>query len=128
MTYKTRQKDEILEFIRNQKGDFLVKDIYAFFHERIGLSTIYRMVDRLVLEGVLKKSINKNNVTSYQYLEECEEKNHFYLKCRCCGKMIHVDCDCICDFIDHISLKHQFMIDTNNIVLFGYCFKCQRRL
>ena len=57
MTYKTKQRDEILKVIQEFKGDFLVKDLYVAMQEKIGLSTIYRMVDKLVGEGLLRKSI-----------------------------------------------------------------------
>ena len=57
MTYKTKQREDILKAIQEQKGEFLVKDLYIALEERIGLTTIYRMVDKLVLDGILRKSI-----------------------------------------------------------------------
>ncbi len=127
MTYKTKQKEDIIKVIKSQKGEFLVKDGYSSGKGKIGLSTIYCMIDRWVLEGVLKKSIGANNVTYYQYLEKCLEKNHFYLKCLGCGEVIHVDCDCIQNFMEHTYLHHQFTLDTNSIILSGFCLKCQGR-
>ena len=43
----------------------------------------------------MKKIIKNDNTTYYQYLGECHEKNHIYLKCDSCGKLTHVDCGCI---------------------------------
>lgn len=127
VTYKTKQREDILKAIQEQKGEFLVKDLYIALEERIGLTTIYRMVDKLVLEGILRKSIRMDNVTTYQYLENCEEKNHFYLKCRDCGEVKHVDCDCICQFVNHACLEHDFELDTQNVVFMGLCHSCQRK-
>ena len=126
MTYKTKQRDEILKVIQEFKGDFLVKDLYVAMQEKIGLSTIYRMVDKLVGEGLLRKSIGLDGLTYYQYLESCSEENHFYLKCRNCGEVKHVDCNCIVEFVQHACMEHGYVLDTQNIVFLGLCYKCQK--
>jgi Fe2+ or Zn2+ uptake regulation protein len=79
MTYNTKQKDLILNVIKKEKKEFTIKDIYSKL-DGIGLTTIYRLVDKLVEDKVLNKSISKDNITYYQYLEKCEHENHFYLK------------------------------------------------
>ena len=122
--YHTKQKDIIFDAIRRQKHEFSIKDIYEATEEEIGLTTIYRFIDQLVDEGRLKKFIGKDNITYYQYLEECEEENHFYLKCSNCGDMIHVDCSCIEDLSIHVLKKHQFILSRDNIVIEGICKNC----
>ena len=43
--------------------------------------SFYGILDKLSEEGKIKKSIDYNNVVHYQYLDECQCDNHFYLKC-----------------------------------------------
>ena len=123
--YKTKQRELVLKTIKNKKNEFVVKDIYEELNKKVGLTTIYRIVDKLVQEGNLTKIIGKDNITYFQYLEKCNNSNHFYLKCSKCGKITHVDCDCITDLTNHISENHDFKMNNDHIIINGMCKKCQ---
>lgn len=125
-TYNTKQKELILKIIKKQKKEFTVKDIYEEVKDKTGLTTVYRLIDRLVEEGVIAKTIEKDNKHKYQYLEKCEENNHFYLKCKNCKTMKHVDCDCIKDLSNHILINHEFITSKENIIINGICKNCQK--
>lgn len=123
-SYKTKQKDKILAIIKKQKQEFTIKDIYDSIKDEVGLTTVYRLVDKLVEEKRINKTIDSNNITYYQYLEECSEENHFYLKCNKCGNLIHIDCDCIEELTNHIYKDHKFKPNKENIIINGLCKKC----
>jgi Fur family ferric uptake transcriptional regulator len=125
-SYNTKQKDIILNDIKKHKDEFTIKDIYNELNESIGLTTIYRLVDKLVKEGSVNKSIGKDNITYYQYLEKCDKENHFFLKCEMCGTMEHIDCDCIEELSNHIAKEHNFSL-TDHIIINGKCKKCYKR-
>lgn len=124
MTYNTKQKDKIYDVIKKQNHEFTVKDIYNELDAKIGLTTIYRLVDNLVSNGIVNKRIGKDNITYYQYLEKCECENHFYLRCESCGDMTHIDCDCIGELKSHINNEHKFNINSEQIIIDGICRKC----
>ena len=124
MSYNTKQKKIIIDVIKKHKSNFTIKDIYNELNGSIGLTTIYRLFDKLVDENYLSKSIGKDNNSYYQYLEQCDKDNHFYLRCESCGKMEHVDCDCIGDLTNHIHKKHNFSINQDHIIINGVCKKC----
>lgn len=126
MSYNTKQKDIILDLIKKNHHEFTVKDIYENIKEEVGLTTVYRLVDKLVDEGRVSKTIGKDNQTYYQYLEECDNENHFYLKCDNCGSMMHIDCDCIKELSKHISEEHKFKLKEKSIIINGICKKCSR--
>ena len=126
-TYNTKQKDIILKLIKEQKKEFTIQDIYNNLNKKIGLTTIYRVVDKLLSEGYLNKFIKENNTAYYEYLEKCENHNHFYLKCEKCGTLIHIDCDCIKDLSDHILNDHKFITSKEHIIINGTCENCMRR-
>lgn len=127
MSYNTKQKDLILDIIKKEKKEFTVKDIYNKLKDQTGLTTIYRLIDKLVLEGRLSKTINKDNITYYQYLEECHNENHFYLKCESCGNMMHIDCDCIEVLTKHIYKEHKFTPSHDHIIISGICNNCSKK-
>ena len=123
--YNTKQKDLILSVIKKQSGEFVVRDIYDELNGKVGLTTIYRLVDKLVEEKQISKSIGKDKNTYYQYLETCQQENHFFLKCESCGKIDHIDCDCIKDLSNHIIKEHNFKLDKSNIIINGICKNCR---
>ena len=125
--YNTKQKENILTTIESLNKDFCVKELYALLQQKVGLTTIYRFIDKLQEEGRLRKYIAKDNKTYYQYLEECEKENHFYLKCDACRKKIHIDCDCITDLFLHINEHHKFLPNKKNIVITGLCKNCRKK-
>ena len=125
-TYKTRQKELVLDVIKNFKNDFTIKEIYEKLNQNVGLTTIYRTISKLGAEGKIQKSIDYNNVVPYQYLDECQCDNHFYLTCDKCGSITHVNCDCINDFTNHVLKNHSFKVDNVNIIIKGICKKCSK--
>ena len=126
MSYSTKQKDLILNVIKTMKKEFTIKDIYNEL-EGVGLTTVYRLVDKLVEEKVINKHIGEDNTTYYEYLGKCEHENHFYLKCEQCKKLEHVDCDCINELYEHINHDHSFKLNKENIIINGICKKCQEK-
>ena len=95
--YKTKAKDYILEYIKNNKERrFSVNDIQEYLIENdinINLTTIYRNLDKLSLNGILLKFKNtKEDFNVYQYNEPgagCHE--HLHIECSKCGKILHID-------------------------------------
>ena len=126
-SYNTKQKDIIINTIKHQGQEFTINDIYNQIKDKTGLTTIYRLVDKLVQDGRLSKNIGKENTTYYQYLEECNKPNHFYLKCENCGDMVHIDCKCIEDLSSHILKTHKFKPSKEHIIINGICEKCIKK-
>ena len=124
MSYSTKQRDLLLEKIKSMKTEFTIKEIYEKMNNNVGLTTVYRLVDKLVKEGYIKKNISDDNITYYEYFDKCSEENHFYLKCDLCKKLEHIDCDCIDELYEHINKKHHFKLNKENIVINGICREC----
>lgn len=123
--YKTKQKEKILDVIKAQNGEFSIDEIYHILDRKVGLTTIYRSINELIVSGKLTKIIKEHNCAYYQYLVSCDKDNHFYLKCNICGKIQHVDCDCIRELSEHIQRHHSFEIDNNKTILNGICNECK---
>ena len=111
MGYNTKQKERILDLLKNCEGEHLtVSDL-----------------EQLTEEGVLRKYIlDGKSSACYQYLGEhatCQE--HFHLKCLSCGTLFHVQCTFLDEMQAHIAAHHHFQIDHTKTVLYGYCEQCQ---
>ena len=124
MVYMTKQKEVILDVLDNMKKEFTIKELYRELKDDVGLTTIYRLIDSLVDEGLIFKYITNYNVTLYSYLGKYDNDNHFYLRCDKCGSMKQVDCDCIEELTSHIKDEHNFKLKKENIIINGICKRC----
>lgn len=122
--YHTKQKDMILDIIKRENGKFCISDIYKKT-SNVGMTTVYRYINRLVSNGKLRREVDNDNHVYYYYLSDCECKGHFYLKCDECGKMIHIDCLFIDELYSHILLEHKFLTNRKNLVISGICKECR---
>ncbi len=126
--YNTKSKEIVAEEIKCFSNGFTIKELKESLDnkdKKIGLTTIYRALDKLENEGIVKKYFDENNVAHFKYVNDCTSENHFYLKCVKCEKMYHVDCSCIDELSIHILKQHKFSIDTRNIILPGICNNCK---
>ena len=107
--YKTKQRECILECIRKQADAYItiqqLSEALEQQHQKVGLTTIYRTLDKLEQEKAIAKiSIDGVGGTCYRYLPR-ENDIFFSLKCERCGKVVDIGCpDClICTAICPVS-------------------------
>lgn len=123
MSYKTKQKDIILKcLIENKDKCLKANDIYEVLKKdnNIGLTTIYRTLNNLSENGIIKKYIDDKEAT-YQYIDYEKCKNHLHLKCIKCHNIYHLDCNEAIELSKHIKNKHKFIIDST---ILGICEEC----
>lgn len=131
--YRTRQQADILACLTESgSAHFTAAEIAAKMRARgstVGLTTVYRCLDRLVEEGALRKFIlDASSAACYQLPEIGEQKQacrqHYHLKCEKCGKLIHAECTEIDRFTAHMRSDHGFVIDHAKTVFYGICASC----
>lgn len=86
----TKQKNLILDFINNSRIHPNANDIYESCKDilpNISLGTIYRNLNILVENGLIKRIKMPNHVDRYDRME-C---NHAHFICMKCGKIIDLD-------------------------------------
>ena len=96
---------------------------------RVGAATVYRNLELLTGEGVIRKyETGTGGAACYQLVAGIEEDcaHHYHLKCISCGKLIHLDCETLDELRAHIMEHHDFDIDVTRLVLYGYCTECRR--
>ena len=115
----------------NKDRSFSVKEISDNIckEHNIGKSTVYRLVSKLVDDGILQR-MNGNDGKSvvYRYTSDKHKcNNHFHLKCEICGKFEHLECEIFSNVQSHIKSHHGFDIDAKRTVIYGLCSKCNSR-
>ena len=123
--YNTKQKDKILNIIKKFGREFTVKEVYDKACDYASLTTIYRFIDKMMNDEVLNKYVALDGNTYYQFIGNCTCGNHFYLKCNKCGKLIHVNCDCVEELNKQINEQHGFIPNDKRFIINGICRECK---
>ena len=128
--YHSANRDYLLKVIATYHKPFTAKEISDNLAEQkapLSTSTIYRLLDEFVDDGILHKNLGDNNTAKYYYLAPCENENHFYLECTKCHQIFHLDCRHLRSFTKHISKKHGFQISNYQLIISGLCASCQEQ-
>ena len=131
MRYNTAGRRKLIAFMESHNDrQYSVEEIYAAMTEdgsRVGKSSLYRLLEALCEEGVLRKfRENEQSAATFQYVgsdEDCGQ--HLHLKCDRCGCLIHLECAMSRQLVAHILEEHGFHIDSKRSVLWGVCDKCR---
>lgn len=126
MSYNTEKRNMLLGFLReNSQSSYTVEELCRhILPDGKAKSTLYRLVSRLCDEGLLKKVLDEpSGLISYQYMDGgCHE--HLHLKCKDCGKLIHLNKKTSHFLFDEIFHNENFELDGGEI-LFGRCGSCR---
>jgi Fur family ferric uptake transcriptional regulator len=131
--YKTKCKETIMEILEDNKNITLsADDILLIFKKRcvkVNITTIYRNLDKLEKEGTLNKfPASDSHKALYQIIRhDLNNEEHLHMQCYDCGKVIHLDCDYMLNFIQHLKDHHQFDLTCDKSILFGLCDECKRK-
>lgn len=134
--YNTKQLKAIMDFIAVNRDSYItVNQIEEDMKQqdiKIGLTTIYRHLERLQSQGLINKiKVEGINGACYKFndieRDSVNDKNYFGLKCDKCGKMIKVDCSHLSGLYSHISRDHEFTINPNKTVFYGVCSECEKK-
>ena len=125
MTYNTKRREEIIDYFKKHADTAHPLDeiCAALTGDGEGKSSVYRIVARLVDDGVLKKiSSPKSRHCKYQYLgEHCS--HHLHLKCIDCGRLIHLDAGRSDKLMSAVLSLGDFSLDASSLLM-GKCKSC----
>ena len=88
----------------------------------VGLATVYRSLETLKLQGLIKALTLPNGETVYSVMPA--DKHH--LNCLNCGKSFPIDCCPIHDLGNQLAKTHSFQIYYHTLEFFGLCSQCQQ--
>ena len=130
--YNTKQRDLILEFLKNSKGEHVTADsILAYLEKQgtpVGKATVYRYLDLLEKQEIVRKyQTDDRRKFCYQYIEDIMNcRCHYHLKCLKCGKLFHITCEELDHVGEHMLKEHGFLVDDSRTVYYGVCERCRQ--
>ncbi|HZJ69077.1 MAG TPA: transcriptional repressor [Candidatus Eisenbacteria bacterium] len=133
--YITKQRSELLSFLEKKAGSHVtvneIMDHFTSLNIQIGLTTIYRHLNKMVEQGTVKKFYIDSKLSScFKYLPAENTDNRddrFHLKCKECDRLINFKCDEVKSLQNHLIAEHGFTIDPVRTVFYGICKDCKRK-
>jgi Fur family ferric uptake transcriptional regulator len=133
--YSTKQRSAVLEYLKTMKDRHVTAaGIAAHFAENnagetVGRTTVYRQLERLEREGLIRKYTGDANIACYQFTGGDEEpaSAHYHLKCENCGGLFHLRCRTLECIAEHILREHDFRVDSRKTVYYGICGACAQK-
>ena len=126
MTYNTEKRTELLNFLKSLGGQALTADeiCNGILKDGRGRSTVYRLISRLVDEGSLRRiSDGRTRRVTYQYIYSGSCAEHLHLKCKTCGRLIHLD-DVTSHILEKRIMKSEGFVLDEGALLYGKCESC----
>ncbi|MDY0210151.1 MAG: transcriptional repressor [Acholeplasma sp.] len=120
MLKMTKQRQLLLEFMKQQKSPLSAEMIYANIPSgSMNLSTVYRTLDAFKAHNLVEKTF-LDNVAYYKIAS----KNHkHYMVCLDCHKMYEMDCH-FHGLAEEDAKKHHFTVTNHDLTIYGYCQTC----
>lgn len=130
LSYQTKQKKAILDFLKlNCDEPITISQISEWLRKmgiQVGMTTIYRNMDALVEQGIVKKYAMEGNAGAYfEYIGDIEQQQRqFHFRCKDCGKLLHFQSEEL-QLLD-VYFKEQVpnKIDLGQTIFYGICDIC----
>lgn len=113
----------IKEVISNAQGAVSHAEIQEALKNQCNRVTVYRVLDRLIEEGVIHKMIDLDGISKFAMCSTCQKEQHNH-------EHIHFSCTqchvvtCLDDVHLHFELPAAYKVETMNFTISGVCEKC----
>lgn len=127
-TYQTRQRKLLTEYLCTH-GDrqFTIEELKEELGDEIPLSSVYRLMNKLLEEGIVRKYPMENSRSfSYQIVNNEACHHHLHMQCTGCGKLVHLSEEATEAAKNLVSCGGTFELDYEKTLLYGTCPNCKK--
>ena len=121
----TVQRELVLNAVRSLQNHATAEEIYRLIiknHPSIGKATVYRNLNYLAEEGVIRKVQIPGSPDRFDHI--C--RSHYHVICEKCGQLFDVDMDLQPGLIDKIKDTHGIQFLDYDILFRGICPDCRK--
>lgn len=123
----TLQRSLVLDAVRRLANHPSAEEVYgqtARLHPEISKATVYRNLNVLAAEGVLRRISVANAADRFDHNTE----KHYHLKCTCCGKFSDISIPYMEDLDSEVERATGYTLSSHAIIFEGLCPACKNRL
>lgn len=122
---RSKNREQVISLFKKTKHPLSVEEIYKVLLKKkknIALSTIYRIIDKLLEFNIIHESVKDGERALYELLDD--EHKH-YMICTKCKKMVSLDLCPFENFENNVIKETGFKITGHRFEIFGICPDCQ---
>ncbi len=98
-----------------------IYDVLKKAETRISLTTIYRNLNTMALQGRIKKIQGLEDKAHFDH----NTHEHFHFICKKCGRVYDVPSEIAPDILMKAKYETGFQIDSYDVVFHGVCLECK---
>lgn len=123
----SKNRKAVLDILEKSKTPVTIDYIYNKLrkkNENVSLSTVYRIMEKLISNNIVTKSIiMDDNKARYELIRD---KHKHYIICTKCNQMTPIENCPIGDLEKNISKTTGFNITGHKLELYGECSSCNK--
>lgn len=123
MSRNTEAKKNITQLLSDATSALSHSELVTLLEKKCDRVTIYRVLDRLVTEGIIHKIINIDGVVKYAVCHGCTQHHnhhHVHFSCTTC-----LEVTCLENLIPRIELPVNYTLSDANFMISGICPNCK---
>ena len=120
----SKQREIILNILKENVVHPTAEYLYAKIQEKdpkISLATLYRNLNQLTENGIIKKIDGLENSSHYDH----NTHNHYHFICKKCNRVYDIKSEVAPDLINKTEELTGFLIENHDIVFSGICKECR---
>ena len=120
----SKQREVILNTLKENVVHPTAEYLYAKIQEKdpkISLATLYRNLNQLTENGIIKKIDGLENSSHYDH----NTHNHYHFICKKCNRVYDIKSEVAPDLINKTEELTDFLIENHDIVFSGICKECR---
>jgi Fur family ferric uptake transcriptional regulator len=124
-TRTTAQRTALLDAIRSRRGAFSALELFDAAREqspRLGLATVYRALDRLERDNVIRR-LGGSAGSADRFVLCDPSHHHHHLICTGCGAVEETEL-CAAPPADELKRRHGFVATSHQADVYGLCRSC----
>ena len=125
---KTKQRGCVLEVLQNANGPLNASEIFdraRTADTSVWLSTVYRILDYFVNEGLAVKTAVMDS--NYALYELNRNQHRHYAVCVNCHKVVELT-NCPMEKFEPEIAESDFRVLGHRVEMYGYCKDCDRKM
>lgn len=122
-TRNTIQRQVVLSAVKDLKNHPTSEEVYSYIKPKfpsISLGTVYRNLNMLSETNEIRKISANDNAVRFDFMLE----DHHHFQCKECGCLLDVFMEYDHTINDSLEKKHNFKIDSCDVLLSGVCKDC----
>lgn len=122
----TRQGATVLSALRASPSFRSAQDIHGQLlaeGRRIGLTTVYRHLQRLADDGTIDVLRQPEGDVLYRYCRS--DEHHHHIVCRVCGRSAETECPELAGWADRLGASLGYSDVSHAVEVFGVCAGCR---